>query len=403
MASSLTWLDFSEYDRRRALDVIDLFRERDTRDELGIGTVRDAISDTLFPGTSTLQTRARYFLFIPWIYRKLEARKLSAADVARVARREEINLIKALETSGETEGVIGIEARETLKRLPSSIYWMGLGSWGLRLLDASQADYHRQFGRFSSRADGAALGDGDTESTASGTLWHRALPAPPADFPSAASFALRREEAAYLRERVMTRQPGTLLAYLMDRGQTSEVDYPWEHPQVSDFPLRNRNELEHARLFSLAIHGAALIYNYLLAGLSKRQELADAYRDAIAEWAADMEQDRASLTSWSRQAFWALARARNPRLTRSTQAFVDTWLDLALNTPPSQRAKAEDLADAQGLIRAREARLKGGLSRFTNARALELWSGASGVLRNSYRWFRAQAIVNDVVRGLGRA
>jgi hypothetical protein len=62
MVSQFAWLDFSEHERRKALDVIDLFRERDTRDELGIGTVRDALSDVLFPGTSTIQTRARYFL-----------------------------------------------------------------------------------------------------------------------------------------------------------------------------------------------------------------------------------------------------------------------------------------------------------------------------------------------------
>jgi len=50
------------------LDVINAFSEKDTRDELGFGSVRDAFADTLFPGTSTIQTRARYFLFVPWIY-----------------------------------------------------------------------------------------------------------------------------------------------------------------------------------------------------------------------------------------------------------------------------------------------------------------------------------------------
>lgn len=35
------------------------FKERDTRDELGLGSLRDAIADLLFPGTSTIQTRLR--------------------------------------------------------------------------------------------------------------------------------------------------------------------------------------------------------------------------------------------------------------------------------------------------------------------------------------------------------
>lgn len=37
MASSFTWLDYSEYERRKMLDVIELFGERTTRDELGLG------------------------------------------------------------------------------------------------------------------------------------------------------------------------------------------------------------------------------------------------------------------------------------------------------------------------------------------------------------------------------
>lgn len=51
-----TWLDFSEQDRQRALDVLHLFREKGTVDELGVGTVRDAIADVLFPGTSTIMS-----------------------------------------------------------------------------------------------------------------------------------------------------------------------------------------------------------------------------------------------------------------------------------------------------------------------------------------------------------
>jgi len=86
MPSSFAWLDHSESDRRKALDVVDLFREQGTRDELGIGTVRDALADSLFPGISTIQTRAKYFLFIPWIYRALEENKTMSRDVARLGR-----------------------------------------------------------------------------------------------------------------------------------------------------------------------------------------------------------------------------------------------------------------------------------------------------------------------------
>lgn len=72
MASSFAWLDYCESERCKALDVIQAFGDRGTLDELGIGTTRDALSDHLLPGTSTIQTRAKYHLFIPWMYQDLE-------------------------------------------------------------------------------------------------------------------------------------------------------------------------------------------------------------------------------------------------------------------------------------------------------------------------------------------
>ena len=88
--SAFVWLDYSERERRKMLDVVDLFREHDTRDELGIGSVRDAFADLLFPGTSTIMTRARYFLLVPWMYQRLEKSRItfSADSRARAARRD---------------------------------------------------------------------------------------------------------------------------------------------------------------------------------------------------------------------------------------------------------------------------------------------------------------------------
>lgn len=49
-------------------------------DPLGLGPVRDALSETLFPGISTIQTRARYFPFVPWIYRSLDEDRIGSYD-----------------------------------------------------------------------------------------------------------------------------------------------------------------------------------------------------------------------------------------------------------------------------------------------------------------------------------
>ena len=127
--SAFVWLDYSERERRKMLDVGDLFGEHDTRDELGIGSVRDAFADMLFPDTSTIMTRARYFLLVPWTYQRLERSRVRSAEMAARARQAELNLVEPIERSDDN-GNIGKVAKTALKRLPSSVYWQGLNVWG---------------------------------------------------------------------------------------------------------------------------------------------------------------------------------------------------------------------------------------------------------------------------------
>lgn len=134
--SALAWIDFDQTDRDRARRIMDLFGVEDSRDELGLGSIRDALSDLMFPGTSTIQTRLRYMFFVPWLYR-MAARSGGRADQAR---QLEIQLITALLRGGETENVIGSEARDSLKRLPSDVYWAGLLALGIRTHPGSRAE-----------------------------------------------------------------------------------------------------------------------------------------------------------------------------------------------------------------------------------------------------------------------
>ena len=129
--STLSWLDSSESEGRAVMELVSALNEPGTLDELGIGSIRDTIADALFPGTSTIQTRARYFLFIPWILQMVEAMPNARAE--QLARQLQLQLCDALaETHGAGAGVIGREARAALKRWPSSIYWVGLERWGIR-------------------------------------------------------------------------------------------------------------------------------------------------------------------------------------------------------------------------------------------------------------------------------
>lgn len=64
----LGWIDFSKEDRQKAFDVINLLSEQGAVDELGIGVIRDAFANYFFPGTSTIQTRAKYCDFNNLVY-----------------------------------------------------------------------------------------------------------------------------------------------------------------------------------------------------------------------------------------------------------------------------------------------------------------------------------------------
>jgi hypothetical protein len=155
LASSFAWLDYSEAERRRMNGVIGLFRDQGILDELGLGSVRDAFADLFYPGTSTIQTRARYLLFIPWIYLRIEKERIPSSQVAKRARADQIKLVFALERGGEKSGVIGIDAREHFLRLPHSIYWNGLLLYGVRQFRGTVEQYHRSLDAFYARVQEA--------------------------------------------------------------------------------------------------------------------------------------------------------------------------------------------------------------------------------------------------------
>ena len=262
------------------LEAIELFRERDTVDELGLGSVRDAFSDLLFPGTSVLHTRARYLLFIPWIYVDLERKTIGSAQIAAAARRAEVALIGALSRGGADErGIIGIQAGERLQRLPSSAYWQGLNRLGIRNFAGSQDRYHRSLDAYyaerrrywdlrkSVQGDDGELGERQPSN------WHRALPDPPDGLLDAASFALTAQDADYLRDRILLEAPGTLFAELVEHSDVPVmvIARPWQHPACASLDPQLQERVEFARHFSDLMYGAQLLYGCLVADLNFRR------------------------------------------------------------------------------------------------------------------------------------
>src|SRR5581483_5771814 len=300
----------------------------------------------------------------------------------------EIDMIEPLLEQEDRAGVFGRVARQRLKRLPSSVYWAALGSWGIRRFPGSQEDYYGALDRiYRERSHARSPEDGEPESGPS--TWDRKIVPAPADFPANPSTKLTMEEASYLRDRIVVSHPRSLFALLVNDGLPAEVEFPWEHPDQARFSAEHRELLKHACIFSEVMHGAAILYNLMLSELRKKADWQNLYRDEFAEWAT---RNWTEVDSWDLSQFWRVAYDPNHTITQAAMTFVANWVGFV-------RAGTSELVESAGaraLVRSREQRLKGLHSRFTNQRALDQWSGAAGLVRLSYRWRTANQFLFDL-------
>jgi hypothetical protein len=394
--STFTWLDRREEDVERVREALAAFDEQGMVDPLGFGVVRDAFSEQLFPGISTVQTRARYFLLVPWVYRRLDEEGSSPGDGTRRARELEVELIEALlRGSSDHSGIIGRSARQTTKQLPSFVYWGGLGRWGIRRFEGTRHDYIRSLGQRRRLRMTAEEQEG-----AAPTPWHPDLPEEPSGLYEEASLRLRPEEGEFLRDRILVSVPGTFLAFLVRDGSSDQVaDEPWNHPLVPSAPQNIQRCLYHAKLFAIAAWGAGLAYNAELSALLEGDGggALDADYDAeIDDWLRMVESMSDDYARWSRDEFWAVVHDQNPAIARPIRNFVDWWLDEVTADP----RRAVSAREARTHLHHREAQIKGPRAKLANRRARERSPVAQGDVLLVFRWRQASQIISDIHEGL---
>ena len=384
--STLTWLDFSDVERKRALQVVELLGRKDTRDELGLGAVRDAFANALFPGMSTVQRRAAYFLIVPWTFRMIERRRPRSGAAIEHVRWHELRMIDALLSSGDRDGVIGGRVGQGLRQLPSMIYWSGLGRWGIRHSDGTREQWSRAVERglvVTHDDDGqVVLGDGQT------SWWDAGLPEPPGGFPQEVSLTLRPEDGAYLRARIIDRCPGTVLAALAQRERPWQpTALPWEL-EMPELTSTQSDLLQHAQRFSERMNGAALLYNHALAVAFDDDLLMDKYVRGLRDWA---DRERA-LPPIELEETWAMLERLGSRHTPRTSRFVERWNDLA-------RDAGSVISDRRFVdcVRERELEVKRKQARLSFPAARETWRGAAGADQLEYRWSSTQRQLLDIV------
>lgn len=379
-------------------DIIRLFADRDSRDELGLGQIRDGLGDALFPGTSTLHTRARYLLFVPWILQDAARRANPGVEADRIERK----LITAIRDSDDYAGLLGMQAGSALKTLPSSVYWSMLRKY--RILRDPALTLQAALA-----LDGRSVGGDDLDEGSGGKFhaWSTTMPRAPRSFPAtvAGGFALRNEEAGWLRDRILDEAPGTLMAHFVVNRPSNDSRAPWADPAEQSVTGEARTLLDHAHAFSAVMHGAQLLYNLMLAeqhhdaGLESEKDRVDKYRDDLDEWARTLD-SVVDVAMWDLDDLLVrVQKVRGAPVHPRSVRFIGDWFGLLRRIP------ADDVVDhhePRDLIAKREKQNKGPQARLGNPRRLQTWGGGSGAGALVYRWPTVRTILNDIHDGLER-
>lgn len=139
------YITFNSEERQRVMKVLQMVRDQNAIDELGLGRIRDAFANEMFPGMSTLQRRAKYFAVLPSLYH--EATKMNYRNPQEVRKQIihwEIRLTEMLIngcgiSDEKMTGITGSSTLEAAKRdetkyvkyNPTYIYQNGMRLYGM--------------------------------------------------------------------------------------------------------------------------------------------------------------------------------------------------------------------------------------------------------------------------------
>jgi len=408
LRSGLAWLSSSSAEIARARSVLDALRKPGVIDELGFLMLNGAFAERLYPGVTTIMTRARYLLFVPAIYRHLEqSRKAIGKDADRICRDLQFDLRNALEKN-ETS-FIGKEGGRNLIRVPSTVYWTALGALGIATRRVSEASYQRQlaegvYGRRVYKDDDDAAHDEETESLWSPTL-NLGHVLPDGKFPDTTSFRLRKAEAGFLesryaalipdgRENLVTRM--VALGRLHGVSSLIDIEYPWNIPGCQPVVT---TVLDHARRLSLLARGATLQYYRML--IEKRNDADPGVEDAFVTW---WDASMADLRSWDLQGFFRLMTSWEAGRGASDRQFITSWIERS-QAARTGRAALADRA-ARLIVGRREDHVRPGKQRLRVKHQLESWKlpdgFSTGLYQMDYRHRVGRQIAMDIVEGLER-
>ena len=379
-------------------------------DELGIGLIRDSYSDTLFPGVSTVQTRAKYFLTLPRIFRDYEQltvnerRRISLADYLTQQENLCMTCLNHNHINDPQEGIIGASyARKSgeVQRKPSSLYWNGLRTFGLIKTTLAIQEFVKSFANPDTLLLDLFHGTDETKGDASEPV----VSTPPYSekWQEQLTLHLSFEEATFLARQIEKHAPESLLGHILmeDTIRAAFVELPdnWQFADFcnsSPFIEHLSNDLKRAlfgaRDFWQILKGAHIRYNVLLQRLHGTDEMRVEFEKKWTTWCEEMS--RFPWDRWNTQLIWDLVNRHRRQLRDHTKRFVRNWIE-SVQSGTSDVTALDDLVTQQELLNKKSrARLK--------PNAVEQIKGWVGIESVDYRYSQVRTIIKDIHCGLTR-
>lgn len=280
------FVHFSSEERRRVNNALQRLREQGSVDELGIGRVRDAFADLLFPGISTLQHHAKYFAVLPQLYHLAQKENYkSPRDVKAKIIELEIKLTKNLKAGspgigGITGSSVVDEDNKYVKYNPTYIYWTGLVAFGIMKESGSLYnliyDYskHEKTVKYRGKNDNKKEGTeeikegGIDDDGGDGVVAFYSKPTCNFDINKKMNIKLNKSEALFIKRHILSSEKTrkTLLAYFLEHDEITNGNSDFLEFDISQIQdLNIRKQLELARKFTRFIFPMHVRYNYIYA------------------------------------------------------------------------------------------------------------------------------------------
>lgn len=387
----LGWIDFSKDERNKVLNVIHLLDEPGAVDELGIGAVRDAFADYFFPGTSTVQTRAKYFLIVPYVLMEAGSGKYGS-DLSNILRKidNEERKCRDILIKTSNDGVIGsLVPKSWVLRTPSNIYWNGIKRMGIFKEDLSVKEYVHQsiiqrslkqakaYGNRDKDAEENEKDDVDAGDITSIQFWCLG-DTYKSNWRDHLTIDLLPEEAAFLKSQVITTQRNSLFAFILKNNIDLE-----KYDSFGALSEDIRDSVDDELRYMM---GLANDFNNLVSIITTRYNLIvfDGENDrAVRNWDLYVK-DLKRRSEVDLKAIFNRLTIRNLKL----RSFL-------LRAQESVREGNIDAVD--DLIRSREIALKGTKRAKTNRVGEFKGQSWIGIDRLDYRYTPAKRIIRDIM------